>query len=101
MQAGLRKAMAAVKASEDVSAAAAAANSTSCDAERPRLPWQSVDHEAAALQLESARVVRDANPGQEAPVCAFVEVLTNLMIEWMLLMSARSLFSFSVYDIVY
>ncbi len=76
VQAGLRKAASAVKA---------AGHAASCDAnsdasgepsasERPGLPRHAIDQGAAALQLESARVMRHANPGLESAECAFVEV---------------------------
>ena len=75
MQAGLKRAQEALKAQEAAPAAAFAAdiNADGMVTERSALPRQHVDHEAAALQLESARVMQHANPGLQAPECAFIE----------------------------
>ena len=71
-QAGLRKAMEAAESLQKHSAAAAPAGMSV--ARRPGLPRKAAAHEDAALQLECARAMLDANPDLEAARCAFVEV---------------------------
>ncbi|KAK9865156.1 hypothetical protein WJX84_009725 [Apatococcus fuscideae] len=70
-KAGLRKAMEAAESLQKHSAAAAPAGMSV--ARRPGLPRKAAAHEDAALQLECARAMLDANPDLEAARCAFVE----------------------------
>ena len=73
LQAGLKKAEAAAEAAQRAASAATSAALGSSPA-RPALLRTAIPHEAAALQLESARAMRDANPGLESAECAFIEV---------------------------
>ncbi|KAK9832303.1 hypothetical protein WJX74_005771 [Apatococcus lobatus] len=74
-KAGLSKATAA--AGSAMQAATAATIDSRASAERPGLSRTAMPLEAAALQLESARAMRAANPGLEAAECVFAEAMIS------------------------